>query len=58
MTDNNRSLNLSNSVSIMIYEAWRQNDFINAKNVVYSSVSADAVHIFVQFNKEYGGGGV
>ena len=33
-------------------------DFINAKNVVYSSVSADAVHIFVQFNKEYGGGGV
>ena len=33
-------------------------DFINAKNVVYSSVSADAVDIFVQFNKEYGGGGV
>jgi tRNA (cytidine/uridine-2'-O-)-methyltransferase len=27
MLKNNRSLNLSNSVSIIVYEAWRQNDF-------------------------------
>lgn len=27
MLPNNRSLNLSNSVSIVIYEAWRQNGF-------------------------------
>lgn len=29
MLDNSRSLNLSNAVSVIIYEAWRQNDFIN-----------------------------
>ena len=28
MQPDNRSLNLSNSVAITIYEAWRQNDFI------------------------------
>lgn len=28
MLPNNRSLNLSNSVAVIIYEAWRQNDFI------------------------------
>ena len=27
MLENSRSLNLSNSASIMVYEAWRQNDF-------------------------------
>ena len=27
MVEGNRSLNLSNSVSIVLYEAWRQNDF-------------------------------
>ena len=30
MVPNNRSLNLSNSVSIVAYEAWRQLDFISA----------------------------
>lgn len=30
MAPNNRSLNLSNSVSIVAYEAWRQLDFIGA----------------------------
>ena len=29
MLANNRSLNLSNSVSIVTYEAWRQNGFAN-----------------------------
>jgi len=28
MTENSRSLNLSNTVSIVIYEAWRQNHFL------------------------------
>lgn len=28
MTDKIRSLNLSNSVSIILFEAWRQNDFV------------------------------
>jgi|TARA_B110000046_G_C12988848_1_gene396928 tRNA (cytidine/uridine-2'-O-)-methyltransferase len=28
MLKNSRSLNLSNSVSIIVYEAWRQNDFL------------------------------
>jgi tRNA (cytidine/uridine-2'-O-)-methyltransferase len=27
MKDGNRSLNLSNSVAVAVYEAWRQNDF-------------------------------
>ena len=27
MRENSRSLNLSNSVAILVYEAWRQNDF-------------------------------
>ncbi len=30
MKPNNRSLNLSNSVSIVVYEAWRQLDFCGA----------------------------
>lgn len=30
MMPNNRSLNLSNSVSIVAYEAWRQLDFIHS----------------------------
>ena len=28
MRPNNRSLNLSNSVAIIVYEAWRQHDFV------------------------------
>lgn len=31
MLDNERSLNLSNSVAIILYEALRQNDFLNLK---------------------------
>ena len=27
MKENNRSLNLSNSVAVILYEAWRQNNF-------------------------------
>ena len=27
MADSNRSLNLSNSVAVVVYEAWRQLDF-------------------------------
>jgi tRNA (cytidine/uridine-2'-O-)-methyltransferase len=27
MRPGNRSLNLSNAVAVVIYEAWRQNDF-------------------------------
>jgi tRNA (cytidine/uridine-2'-O-)-methyltransferase len=27
MTVNSRSMNLSNCVSVMVYEAWRQNDY-------------------------------
>lgn len=30
MQPNSRSLNLSNSVAVVLYEAWRQNDFKNA----------------------------
>ena len=30
MCANNRSLNLSNSVAIILFEAWRQLDFVNA----------------------------
>jgi tRNA (cytidine/uridine-2'-O-)-methyltransferase len=26
----NRSLNLSNAVALVVYEAWRQNDFIRS----------------------------
>mgnify|MGYP002633081476 FL=1 len=29
MAENNRSMNLSNSVAVILYEAWRQNDFRN-----------------------------
>jgi tRNA (cytidine/uridine-2'-O-)-methyltransferase len=29
MMPNSRSLNLSNSVAIVVYEAWRQNGFVN-----------------------------
>ena len=32
-------------------------DFKNAKSVVHSSVSGNAIGVFVEFNKEYGGGG-
>lgn len=31
MLPNNRSLNLSNSVAIVVYEAWRQLSFVGAK---------------------------
>lgn len=31
MADNSRSLNLSNSVAVFAYEAWRQNDFNGAR---------------------------
>jgi tRNA (cytidine/uridine-2'-O-)-methyltransferase len=31
MKDNSRSLNLSNTVAIVAYEAWRQNEFIGGK---------------------------
>ena len=31
MLPNNRSLNLSNAVAIVLYEAWRQNGFAGAK---------------------------
>jgi tRNA (cytidine/uridine-2'-O-)-methyltransferase len=27
MAQNNRSINLANTVSIILFEAWRQNDF-------------------------------
>jgi tRNA (cytidine/uridine-2'-O-)-methyltransferase len=30
MTANSRSMNLSNAVSVIVYEAWRQQDFIDA----------------------------
>ncbi len=29
MASNNRSINLANTVSIVLYEAWRQNNFTN-----------------------------
>lgn len=31
MVENSRSLNLSNSVAVVLYEAWRQLNFIGAK---------------------------
>ena len=31
MKDNSRSLNLSNTVAIVVYEAWRQNGFVGGK---------------------------
>lgn len=31
MKDNSRSLNLSNSAAVVIYEAWRQQDFAGGK---------------------------
>jgi tRNA (cytidine/uridine-2'-O-)-methyltransferase len=31
MKDNSRSLNLSNTVAIVVYEAWRQNGFADGK---------------------------
>jgi len=33
MYPDNRSLNLSNAVAIVLYEAWRQNGFIGARRV-------------------------
>ncbi len=33
MQPNNRSLNLSNSVSILVYEAWRQLEFVGAREI-------------------------
>lgn len=30
MTENSRSMNLSNSVAVIVYEAWRQQGFIHA----------------------------
>lgn len=33
MQENNRSLNLSNSVAILVYEAWRQLDYAGAVNI-------------------------
>lgn len=30
MLENSRSMNLSNAVSVIVYEAWRQNNFFNA----------------------------
>ena len=31
MREGNRSINLSNTVAVVVYEAWRQNDFIGGK---------------------------
>lgn len=31
MLPNQRSLNLSNAVAVMVYEAWRQNNFLGAR---------------------------
>ena len=31
MNDNSRSLNLSNTVAIVVYEAWRQNGFVGGQ---------------------------
>jgi tRNA (cytidine/uridine-2'-O-)-methyltransferase len=31
MLPENRSLNLSNAVAVILYEAWRQNDFAGAR---------------------------
>ena len=39
MVENSRSLNLSNSVAITLYEAWRQLDFAGAANVNQDSSS-------------------
>jgi tRNA (cytidine/uridine-2'-O-)-methyltransferase len=33
MQKGSRSLNLANSVSVVIYEAWRQIEFMGAKNL-------------------------
>lgn len=33
MRPNNRSLNLSNTVAVMVYEAWRQLDFMGAEAI-------------------------
>jgi tRNA (cytidine/uridine-2'-O-)-methyltransferase len=30
MQAGNRSLNLSNAVALVVYEAWRQNDFLGS----------------------------
>jgi len=32
MSENSRSLNLANAVSIVVYEAWRQIDFVGSTN--------------------------
>jgi len=31
MMANNRSLNLSNAVAVIVFEAWRQRGFLNAE---------------------------
>lgn len=33
MVSGSRSLNLSNSVAVMAYEAWRQQDFLNSQKI-------------------------
>jgi tRNA (cytidine/uridine-2'-O-)-methyltransferase len=33
MIRNSRSLNLSNAVSLVVYEAWRQLNFINSEKI-------------------------
>lgn len=33
MTENSRSMNLSNSVAVAVYEAWRQLSYIGAKSL-------------------------
>ena len=30
MAENSRSINLANTVSIILYEAWRQNNFLGS----------------------------
>jgi len=37
MMPNNRSLNLSNAVALVSYEAWRQHDFANAAAAITNS---------------------
>jgi tRNA (cytidine/uridine-2'-O-)-methyltransferase len=38
MLPDNRSLNLSNAVAVMVFEAWRQMDFVNAVSQPRSEV--------------------
>jgi len=39
MRAGNRSLNLSNAVALVIYEAWRQNDFAGARPAANAAAS-------------------